>query len=92
MTRSGNCWPTFFQLLASVDVVGRLAADMQLLRTERDCQRACCDTAGCVAYSFAALQVAMGGSFAPCFLLSNISSVVPSHSFTSGIFSAALQL
>ena len=62
-----------------------------LLTSEADCLTACCaNQPSCTAYSFSyALGLLSGSGVAPCFLLSNVTAVVPANGYSSGALNAA---
>ena len=68
---SPYCNPSVYRSFPNANIDGPDAAPPQLLRSERDCQRACCDIAGCQAYTFDRYTIMLGGSFAGCFFLTN---------------------
>ena len=62
-----------------------------LVTAEADCLAACCAAKPqCTAYSFMFAMGLLGGSgAAPCYLLANVTSVIPANGYTSGaLFSA----
>lgn len=83
------CTAGAFRTFLNSDLVGTPLADggeLLLLPSERACQRACCTTAGCQGYSFpVALQLMSGGAPAPCYLMTNITQLVPNHVMASGV-------
>lgn len=68
---SPYCHADRFRVLPMSNLDGAEAASPQLLRSERDCQRACCDEPACEAYTWDRNTILLGGSFAPCYFLSN---------------------
>ena len=83
-TRSPYCALTEFTLLPSTDLVGTDLGGVSLHGSEQSCQQLCCDTSGCSGYSFGSLHVTLGTQ-GPCVLLANLTAVVPSHTFVSGV-------
>jgi hypothetical protein len=80
-----------------MDLVGTLvgtalspgAAVLQF--SEESCRQACCDAAACDGYSFGAteLMTSATGS-AACFLLVNITQLIPNNGYSSGIYESTL--
>lgn len=82
---SPYCNPNVFSVYSRYDVAGSQLGQVAMLSTERDCQRACCDTTGCDGYSFGSLYLSMGTGLAPCSLISNASQLIPSTAFNCGV-------
>ena len=65
-----------------------------LAPSEAACRQACCDAPFCDGYAFASGDAALaaGGAGGPvsCFLYANVTQLVPSSAFTSGIYESVL--
>jgi hypothetical protein len=60
--------------------------------SESSCRQACCDAAACDGYTFSSGDLA-GLSTAgatSCYLLVNITQLIPSNAFSSGIYESTL--
>lgn len=93
------CGAELFRLLPRMDLVGNptavnAAIEMQpptWLRSEESCRIACCAAAGCTGYSFALHDAALRiGAPVACFLLSNVTQLVPSQIMASGVLRSSL--
>ena len=81
-----------------MDLVGSLAGTALspgaavLLPSESACRQACCDAAACDGYSFSAVDpgVLAGWGSAACFLLVNITQLIPSNAMSSGVLLSTL--
>ena len=70
-TLSPYCLPSTYRAFPNSNVDGGDAAPPQLVRSEWDCARVCCDLPACQAYTFDRNTILLGGSHAGCFLLAN---------------------
>ena len=70
-TLSPYCLPSTYRAFPNSNMDGGDAAPPQLVRSEWDCARACCDVPACQAYTFNRDTILLGGSHASCFLLAN---------------------
>jgi len=64
-----------------------------LLPSDRSCRQACCDAPACDGYAFAFgdASLGLGGSgIASCFLYINITQLIPSSGYSSGIYESTL--
>ena len=84
-TVSPYCNPSVFQTFPTNDLVGTPVGIVSFQPTPYGCQLACCSMPGCDGFSFNAEQILLGGSTAPCYLLANVTQLIPSHTYTSGI-------
>ena len=92
---SPYCHPSLFRLLPRMDLVGTLVGsalapgEAVTLPSEAACRQACCDAAVCHGYAFdAAFARSLGA--AACYLLANVTQLVPSNNMASGVLSSAL--
>ena len=89
------CAPALFRPLPRTDLVGALVGtalapgDAVLLPTVAACRQACCDAAACDGYSFDA-GASRSLPQASCYLLVNVTQLVPSSGYVSGIRELAL--
>lgn len=91
------CPATLFRTFPSHDLVGTPAtaatggpSGATLAASESDCQRACCASPDCTGYAFSAFMQQLVGPTAPCFLLSNVTQLVPNHFLTAGVLASAM--
>jgi hypothetical protein len=92
-----SCNSTLFRLFTGHDLSGTLVGtatapkSVILLTSEADCLAACCaNQPTCTAYSFSYLHGLLSGSgVSPCFLLSNVTAVVPVNGYSSGALISA---
>ena len=97
------CTAVLFRALPGVDLVGtRLgaaAADAApgggapaWMHSEEACRIACCATAGCTGYSYTLYDTARRWLAvpSPCFLLANVTQLVPSNTMASGVLLSSL--
>ena len=77
-----------FRTFLKSDLVGTPIGEASFVASERDCQLACCSTPGCVGYVFEALQILRGGSTAACLLDGNVTQLMPSSLFSSGVLAS----
>ena len=82
---SPYCNPSVYRTFEYSTFDGVRAAAPRLLQSERDCQRACCDVLSCQAYTFDSNTILLGGSWAPCYFLRNVTQIVPNPAFASGV-------
>ena len=82
---SPYCNPSVYRSFPNRNVDGLDAAAPALVASERDCQRACCDIPTCQVYTFDRNTMVLGGSFAPCYFLANITQLVPNPGYVSGV-------
>ena len=89
------CAPALFRAFPRMDLVGSLVGtalapgESVTLAGEPACRQACCDAAACDGYAFeaeSAKRAGLGG----CFLYVNITQLVPSSGYASGIYRSAL--
>ena len=89
------CFPALFRPLPRTDLVGSLVGtalapgEPLLAPTEAACRQACCDAASCDGYSFEA-SVSRRVGAADCYLLVNVSQLVPSNTMASGLRESVL--
>jgi hypothetical protein len=94
------CAPSLFRQLPRMDLVGTLVGTALspgshvLTRSEAACREACCDAPFCDGFAFASgdAVLAAGGSGGPvsCFLYANVTQLIPSSAFTSGLYESTL--
>ena len=60
-----------------------------LAASEAACRQACCDAPVCEGYSFS-VEVALYHPSAPCYLLVNVTQLIPNNSFKSGVLESVL--
>ena len=77
--------PAVFQSFPNSDLVGNAVGAFSTQPTAYDCQLACCVTAGCDGYTFGSSQLQLGGTAGLCYLLANVTQLIPTHFATSGI-------
>lgn len=100
-TRTPTCLSADFQHFARMDLVGSLLSSVSLVvaphalgeifarpPVQQACEEACCAQPACVGYAAGAYVPAVG--FANCFLYANVSELMPSAAFVSGLARAAL--
>lgn len=92
LSRTPYCWPSLYRALARTDLVGTLVGSALfpgsgfLAASETACRQACCDAATCSAYAFASPNLLLSPSLgAQCFLLVNVTALVPSNMMSSGV-------
>ena len=89
------CAPTLFRALPRIDLVGALVGtalspgQATLAPSEAACRQACCDAASCDGYSFEVGALAYHAA-TNCFLLVNVTALVPSNLMASGLRESAL--
>jgi hypothetical protein len=89
------CAPSLFRTLPRTDLVGSLVGtalapgEPLLAPSEAACRQACCDAASCDGYSFDASYGALN-PHAHCYLLVNITQLVPSNGYASGLRESVL--
>jgi uncharacterized membrane protein len=91
------CFPSLFRSLPRMDLMGTLVGTALspgspiLQPSESSCRQACCDAAACDGFSFAAseLMTSATGSSA-CYLLVNITQLIPSNTMSSGVLLSTL--
>jgi len=89
------CAPALFRAFPRMDLVGSLVGTALApgasvtLAGEPACRQACCDAAVCDAYAFETTAAKRTGS-GDCFLYVNITQLVPSSGYASGIYRTAL--
>ncbi len=101
-TRTPTCLSADFVPYPRMDLVGTLLSSVSLVGAsynsqgaifarppaQQACEEACCAAPGCVGYAAGAFVPAAG--FANCFLYANVSELMPSAAFVSGLARAAL--
>ena len=96
-TPNNYCADSLFRTLPRMDLVGTLVGtalspgSRVLLPSASDCRQACCDAPACDGFSFAASDLGVAdASAASCFLLVNITQLIPNNAFSSGIYESTL--
>lgn len=102
-TRTPTCLSADFVAYPRMDLVGTLLLSVSLMDAspfhaqsggfarppaQQACEEACCAAPECVGYAAGAFVPAAG--FANCFLYANVSELMPSAAFVSGLARAAL--
>ena len=82
---SPYCNPSVFTSFPNNDLVGSLLGTFSLQPSAYSCQLACCSTTFCDGFTFSTLLLQSGAIAAPCYLLANVTQLIPSHFATSGI-------
>ena len=94
-TTTPYCFPSLFRPLPRTDLVGSLggtalAPNQPVTHpSEAACRQACCDAAACDGYTFEAGAARLLGE-ANCYLLVNVTQLVPSNAMASGLRESAL--
>ena len=89
------CHPALFRSLPRTDLVGSLVGtalapgQAALVASEAACRQACCDAPACDGYTFAA-DLAMISAVAPCYLHVNVTQLIPSNGYASGVRESVL--
>jgi sugar lactone lactonase YvrE len=89
------CALSFFRPLPRTDLVGTLVGsalapgEATLVASESACRQACCDAPVCDGYAFSR-EVALFQPAAPCYLYANVTQLMPTSSFQSGVLESAL--
>ena len=89
------CHPALFRGLPRTDLVGSLVGtalapgEAALVASEVACRQACCDAPVCDGYTFAA-DLAMISAVAPCYLHVNVTQLIPSNGYASGMRESVL--
>ena len=91
------CASSLFRTLSRMDLVGTLVGtalspgSRVLLPSESSCRQACCDAPACDGYSYAASDLGVAGATSvSCFLYVNITQLIPSSGYVSGIYESTL--
>jgi hypothetical protein len=90
------CAPSLFRPLSRTDLVGTLVGsalapgEATLVASAAACRQACCDAPVCDGYSFEAGAALMHAAAAPCYLYANVTQLVPSSGYVSGVLESAL--
>ena len=91
------CVLSLFRALPRMDIVGSLAGTALSpgapvpLPSESSCRQACCDAPFCDGYAFASGDMSFtNGGTAGCFLYVNVTQLIPSSAFSSGIYESTL--
>ena len=91
------CMPSLFRSLPRMDLVGTLVGSAlspgtpMPLPSLGDCRQACCDAPACDGFSFGTGDASfINGGTAGCFLLVNITQLIPNNAFSSGIYESTL--
>lgn len=96
---SPYCMPSLFRSLPRMDLVGALVGtalspgSISPVPSLEACRQSCCDAAACDGYSFASGDASLlpgGSGVASCFLYVNITQLVPSSGYSSGIYESTL--
>ena len=83
---SPYCNPSVFRSFVSNDLVGTLLGSVSMPSSAYGCQLTCCSTANCDGYTFMSSTLLQAGAFtAPCYLLANVTQLIPNHGMSSGI-------
>ena len=93
------CAPSLFRSLPRMDLVGTLVGtalspnSVSPASSFSTCRQACCDAPACDGFSFASGDASLlpgGSGVAGCFLLVNITQLIPNNAFSSGIYESTL--
>lgn len=87
-----TCNSTSFRAFSGVDLSGVVVGPgaVFLATSEADCLSACCAQLLCTAYSYQySLSLFSASGSAPCFLLANVTTVVPANGYSSGALISA---
>ena len=90
------CALALFRSLPRTDLVGTLAGTAltpgagTLVASDAACRQACCDAPACDGYSFEAGAALMHSAAAPCYLYVNVTQLIPSSGYASGVLESAL--
>lgn len=91
------CAPSLFRPLPRTDLVGSLVGTalspgvLSLQPSIEACREACCDAPVCDGFAFAASELAISSvGAAGCFLYVNITQLIPSSGYASGVYESAL--
>ena len=84
---SPYCNADVYRTFDESDLVGTRIG-VAFVASERACQLTCCSTPGCIGYVFEALQILRGGSTAACLLDGNVTQLMPSSLFSSGVLAS----
>ena len=91
------CVLSLFRALPRMEIVGSLAGTALSpgapvpLPSESSCRQACCDAPFCDGYAFASGDMSFtNGGTAGCFLYVNVTQLIPSSAFSSGIYESTL--
>jgi sugar lactone lactonase YvrE len=89
------CAPSLFRSLPRTDLVGTLVGtaltpgEATLAASEAACRQACCDAPVCEGFAFE-LAATLHHSSAPCYLYVNVTQLMPTSSFQSGVLESVL--
>jgi len=89
------CPPSLFRPLPRTDLVGTLVGsalapgDATLVASVAACRQACCDAPVCDGFSFDA-NAARSHAESSCFLYANVTQLIPSSGYASGVLESAL--
>ena len=89
------CEPSLYRPLPRTDLVGTLVGtaltpgEATLVASEAACRQACCDAAACDGYAFDASSGRQHSS-GECFLYVNVTQLIPSSGYASGVLESAL--
>ena len=89
------CAPSLFRSLPRTDLVGTLVGTAltpgapALVASEAACRQACCDAPVCEGFAFE-LAATLHHSSAPCYLYVNVTQLMPTSSFQSGVLESVL--
>ena len=91
------CASNLFRTIPRMDLVGTLAGTAltpgapSLVASTEACRQACCDAPYCDGFSFASGDASfISGGIAGCFLYVNITQLIPSSGYSSGIYESTL--
>ena len=93
------CIPSLFRDLPRMDLVGTLVGTalspglVSPAPSLAACRQACCDAPACDGFSFASGDSSLlpgGTGVAGCFLLVNITQLIPNNAFSSGVYESTL--
>lgn len=82
-TKSAFCALSSWSLHPRRDLDGSLVSTL-LVPTEQACQSSCCDTTGCAGYAIDTTTLSTS-SQTPCFMLANLTQLVPNNGMNTGI-------
>ena len=94
-SRTPYCAPVLYRPLPRMDLVGALVGTAlspgaaTLVATEAHCRQACCDAAACDGYAFDAATATIH-AVSHCYLYVNVTQLIPSSNFVSGIHTRVL--
>ena len=84
------CHPSMFQSFPTNGCIGTPVGVVSFRSTPYSCQLACCSVPGCNGYSFNSGHILLGDATAPCFQFANVTQLIPSHAYISGVLSSLI--